>query len=619
MHISKPFLSLTAAAFMGFAATIQAQVRDVSFTLSPTVGYTLWDSDLNLGNSPYYGLRAGFGIGPLLEIRAAYEQSFDIKAKLRGSSWGALQDLSDKLEASSANIRRIGGDLKLNLWNSTILSPYVTAGAGVMRFKYDDVQTAANQSDEQLYGVLGAGAKINLGRRMVLSLEARNYLFNVSPGNQYLAAGSSANGVLSNWTGQLSLDFYFGGTNYSNDAVSRAYRNVFTDGFRGLKWVIEPGIAHINFNNESPLADQWLVGASAGVDFNSLMGLRGFYYTSTQTPDKLNLKLDSKLQMYGAELLARLNQPRGVTPYLTIGGGYLNIADNYNHGTGITTPKSGWMAKAGLGVEIPLHRIVALYGSANALLLEQENPALNQLTSTSAVKINMMYQMGLRFNIGRKANGQKTYQTLLANQQTAQQAELNRWRANYERQLAELRAARDEAQAVQDHAAVAQIEAESQRVERQLRATTLEAERIDSLKLGAQPAATAPTADTKMVALTPAQLDQLVARVVQAAKSPSAVPYAQPAQGQLSEIDRLILLSLMPQLNPQGNKQVEQLMLQQILALPSTPNQTVPAEVTPKSVERRIQQLEEVARRLQLENDELRQRLDNNADAKSNK
>ena len=66
-----------------------------------------------------------------------------------------------------------------------ILTPYVTAGAGVMKMKYDDAAVSKNYEEKQLYTALGAGLKINLSKRVALALEAKDYIFNVDHNNRF--------------------------------------------------------------------------------------------------------------------------------------------------------------------------------------------------------------------------------------------------------------------------------------------------------------------------------------------------------------------------------------------------------------------------------------------------
>ena len=50
--MKKLSLVLCATMLAGIGSKAMAQVQDVSFTVAPVVGYTHWDSKLNLGVSP---------------------------------------------------------------------------------------------------------------------------------------------------------------------------------------------------------------------------------------------------------------------------------------------------------------------------------------------------------------------------------------------------------------------------------------------------------------------------------------------------------------------------------------------------------------------------------------
>ena len=400
--MKKTILSALAALALISPLHTQAQVSDVSVIVSPTAGYTFWNNQLNVGNSAFYGARVGFGFGPILELRANYERSFDLKGKLQGVRWNVANEFATKLENSAITYERMGGDLKLNLWNNARLTPYVIGGAGVLKFHYDDVVQAGRRvHEEQLYGNVGAGLKINFTPRVAFSLEARNLFFNASPNSPYTATES--NKTLQNWSALASLDFYLGGAPAAKDEVSRAYRQTFSGGFRGLRFVAEPSAAYLNFRENSNFGDSWLVGVSAGVDFTTLVGVRGFYYRATNTPGALSTKLNGGLNIYGGNLITRLN------------AGYLNVDDKYsNNDPRFVNAKSGWFALGGGGLEVPLHRVVSAFGSAEAMLMEQDNPKLTDASSPSSINVNWMYRFGLRFNLGLKAkNGSAVYQKMI--------------------------------------------------------------------------------------------------------------------------------------------------------------------------------------------------------------
>lgn len=529
---------------------MQAQVSDVSVIVSPTAGYTFWNKQLNVGNSAFYGARVGFGFGPILELRGNYERSFDLKGKLQGTGWNVANEFAGKLENSKITYERIGGDLKLNLnlWNNARFTPYVIGGAGVLKFHYDDVVNAGHRvHEEQLYGNVGAGLKINIVPRVAFTLEARNVFFNAAPSSQYVVAGT--NNTLQNWSGLASLDFYLGGAPAAKDEVSRAYRQTFSGGFRGLRFVVEPSAAYLNFRDNSNFGDTWMLGLSAGVDFSTLVGVRGFYYRATDKPDGLSTKLDGGLSIYGANLLTRLNVPRGVTPYLSLGAGYLNVDDKYSqHDARFANAKSGWFALGGGGLEVPLHRMVSAFGSAEAMLMEQENPKLTEAANPSSIKVNWMYRMGLRFNLGLKAkNGTATYQKLV-------QAERDRMLVKEKMQ----QVAVDSAERVRVDTAVVHDEVKTRTaVVADTAGVVIEATPLVPAKVKS----TLPLQTTgNVILLNEEQLARIVQRVLQATQPTQVQPAS--SYSSMSDFDKILLIMAL------RNNAVPQQVLPQYFSMP---------------------------------------------------
>ncbi|WP_298524808.1 outer membrane beta-barrel protein [uncultured Porphyromonas sp.] len=604
--MKKLSLVLSAALLTGIGSQALAQVQDVSFTVAPVAGYTHWDKKLNLGDAPYWGVRAGFGFGPLFEVRGLYERSFDLKGKLQSKEnpkW--LQDWADKLEESNVDITRYGGELKLNLWSNAFLTPYLTAGGGVMKFAYTGKSAAGLPTDykeEQIYGAGGLGLKFNLGRRVSLSFEGKDLIFNVNQNNRYLAEPASAGKQLHNWTGQASLDIYFGGSTYRpTDAVSRAYRNLYTGGFRGLKFVLEPGVAYADFAQATGLEDQWFVGGSAGVDFSSIFGLRGFYYAATKKPGTLDLNLNNELRMYGGNFLARLNMPLGLTPYLNLGAGYLEVTKKFVPTIAGAEPKSGLFLFGGGGLEIPLHKYVALHGSINAMLTERANPDITKVTDPADVKVSTFYQAGVRFNFGRSSrDGRALYQSYsdaqtqseVARLQEANLEELNALRAQYDSRIKKLNAELAEAVSRRDTVTVTRVLQEKSEVNSRI--SDVE-NQTTQLAIQPQPAYVAPAyvaPDQRSVTLTKAQFDLLVDQVVSDLKRTKAAPVSAPefSGSSFSDLDKILLLNALYR-SPYAQMPMQQLhpyYHQQPQACPSQQAQPQVASADPAKVDANI-------------------------------
>lgn len=407
---------LMASAFAGSNAT--AQVRDVSVMVSPYASYNWWNSNIALKNSPFIGARVGFGFGPFFEIRANYEQSINLKNALQDKDWNPLnEEALKKLDGMDMTISRVGGEAKVNLLGNSAVTPYLTAGAGVQVLDYnpfkvedkDAIIEEAKVKDKQLYYTLGAGVKLRISDRMAFSMEARNLGFNMNANNSFINHYGDMKDLdkkkYGNWSALASFDFYLGGNAApGTHQLGDRYASLFSDGFRGMKFVLEPGVQYVDFRNKTGLSDQWFLGGSAGVDFSSLVGLRAFYYQATKEPNKLSFDFNKDLKMYGANFIARLNYPRGIVPYLRFGAGYLdrnNLIESKDKEQAKENFKShDLFGMLGAGIEIPISRWFALFGNADALLMTANDQKVESVSTPEDIAVNIGYTAGLRINLG---------------------------------------------------------------------------------------------------------------------------------------------------------------------------------------------------------------------------
>ena len=407
---------LMASALAGSNAN--AQVRDVSVMVSPYASYNWWNSNIALKNSPFVGARVGFGFGPFFEIRANYEQSINLKNALQDKDWNPLnEEALQKLEGMDMTISRVGGEAKVNLLGNSAVTPYLTAGAGVQVLDYnpfkvenkDAIIEEAKVKDKQLYYTLGAGVKLRITDRMAFSMEARNLGFNMNANNSFINHYGDMKDLdkkkYGNWSALASFDFYLGGNAApGSHQLGGRYASLFSDGFRGMKFVLEPGVQYVDFRNKTGLSDQWFLGGSAGVDFSSLVGLRAFYYQATKEPNKLSFDFNKDLKMYGANFIARLNYPRGIVPYLRFGAGYLdrnNLIESKDKEEAKKNFKShDLFGMLGAGIEIPISRWFALFGNADALLMTANNQKVESVSTPEDIAVNIGYTAGLRINLG---------------------------------------------------------------------------------------------------------------------------------------------------------------------------------------------------------------------------
>ena len=411
----------------------KAQVKDASITVGGGVEYQFLDKALNIDNAMLWGVRAGFGFGPIVELRGVYDRSFGIKSKLNGSEWNIDPVFQDKMTERKIDIERYGAELKFNLLDGYILAPYVLVGGGIQNMKYElpiaDDKIEMMKTDH-LYFSGALGFKINLAPRVALNLSG-NYLgFRTDLLNPYVNLAKANEKVdkhglalMNNFSARAGLSVYLGGYDpRGGNEVSRAYRDFFSNGFRGMVFTIEPSMLYMDFNQNSywNSRDSWFYGGQVGVDFNNTFGVRGFYYQAGQRGKKPNFKFDNERAIYGGYFTGRLNLPRGVTPYVNLGAGYLD-AKLSEEATELDKANlhDVVFAMAGLGLEVPLFRYVSVFGSANFIAHPAPGVKTASITNKSEILAkNMAYQFGVRFNLGKPA---RHYQFDTEEDQTTQE------------------------------------------------------------------------------------------------------------------------------------------------------------------------------------------------------
>ena len=417
--MNKKILLLCTAlvALLSFSGA-KAQVKDASITVGGGFQYEFLDDALNIDNAMLWGVRAGFGFGPIVELRGVYDRSFGIKSKLNGSEWNIDPVFQDKMTERRIDIERYGAELKFNLLDGYILAPYLLVGGGVQNMKYElpiaDDKIEMMKTDH-LYFSGALGFKVNLSRRIALNLSGKYLGFRTDLLNPYVNLAKASDKVdkhglalMNNFSAQAGLSFYLGGYNpMGSNEVSRAYRDFFSNGFRGMVFTVEPSLLYMDFNENSywNSRDSWFYGGQVGLDFNNTFGVRGFYYQAGKPGKKLDFDFDKERAMYGGYFTGRLNLPRGVTPYVNLGAGYLD-AKLSEEATELDKANlhDVVFGMAGVGLEVPLFRYISLFGSANFIAHPAPGVKTASVTKKSEIVAkNVAYQVGVRFNLGKPA------------------------------------------------------------------------------------------------------------------------------------------------------------------------------------------------------------------------
>lgn len=400
---------------------LRAQIKDISFTLSPVGEYTWFDDKSGLSDAFLIGGKLGFGFGEYVELRGIYFRSLDLNTSF--DNFGLPNYSQGMLAKRNLTLTRWGGEFKANIGTGS-LNPYLTLGTGVQTIDLDE-----GEDFDQIYASAGLGIKFNAGDRTTFSLEGKNTTYNFNAGENFLTDTERAlfglSGAdfsrerLSNWSVQGAVQFYLGGREPGTlSELDQAYLNKFRGGFKGLQFVLEPGGQYVNFDNSSSFRDTWMLGTYGGIDFNEFIGIRAFYFHATQN-EEISFDFDP-LRMYGMEFRARLNDGSGVTPFIILGGGYLNPYSDYVGRDNLASDGTAF-ATGGLGLDIPLSPNVAIIGGVRAMLTSGEG--IEDITVTDDLQTHLMYNAGLKFTLGkRSASPQAVYQRNLNRELDSQQA-----------------------------------------------------------------------------------------------------------------------------------------------------------------------------------------------------
>lgn len=397
-------VTLLALGLLGaFAPVARAQVKGISYSISPVGEYLDWEKNTGISNGFLVGGHLGFGFGEFVELRGTYLQSLDMKRNFGPLDLKELKGV--ELSQPGIDVTRWGGDLKLNLSRGSVV-PFLTAGTGVQTFKSDSLATYKN-----IYVSLGGGLQFVLADRYTLGIQAVNTSFNDSPvRNLTTAAERDANGLavadydnelLKNWSVRASLSFYLGGRRPGElTEMDQAYLNNFSG---GLSLPIEITAGQLDFAKALPYANTKFVGAATGFNFGPYVGLRGYYWRAMDTDYFSSF---DRLSVYGGEGKFKLANGQGLTPSINVGGGVIDALKGYEVDGVALDEKNRPFVSGGLGLDIPFGRSFKLTAYGKALLTS--NDPLENATDPDELATSWAYGLSANLILG---NGVKKVQT----------------------------------------------------------------------------------------------------------------------------------------------------------------------------------------------------------------
>ena len=386
-------------------APLQAQTA-VTYSLGPVGEGVRWDDSAGLSDAFFYGGEVGLRFGSRMEASGLYLRGNEVEtnfADFTGEPTLVNQGLGDVMPRE-VDVQRYGGRLQLNL-NSGSITPYLDLGTGIIRF-----EPSALESSQSIYVAPGVGLILSSTGGYTLSAAGDLLAYRYNPADFLSELDAET-------TGQERADFdtrtVYSPSLRTSLAIrlggpapprSTAPRRSLPGGRHTPRFFVEPFYGQVNFNdNLSFSREQPVAGLTVGTEIGSYVTLSGFYWRGTQDEEVLDTELPDAfddIQLYGGEADLRLNTSyaRGFVPYLTLGGGYVDVFGSYQGRSALTRPEDRFFAIAGGGLEVPLFSALRLNAGVRTLVMSQQE--LSTLQDPDRIHASPLYTVGLEFSLG---------------------------------------------------------------------------------------------------------------------------------------------------------------------------------------------------------------------------
>ncbi|WP_411279369.1 outer membrane beta-barrel protein [Gemmatimonas sp.] len=380
-------LATTAAVALvaSIAVAPATSAQGVRFTLSPSAEYTWWDKSLGIEDAPFYGGRFGADFGSLLSVSGYYHRATALGVTRDSLRSAGVRQLGPRRTTTDAST--FGGNLAIRLSTGRI-APFLSAGAGVMRFEADSVERQ-DQINYRYGGGIQYDATPNI-RAMVMLEDSR---FRLAPGTLFTST-TGGNSLAerrvtrSNWTASAGLGIAIGG---ALDEETRD--NERTDRWSIGSVPLEAFAGRLDFDDKS-LPRQALVGVRTGIDVGQFVGLRAFYWQGRSG----NLRDKQPMESYGGEAQFNFTRSRGPSPFIVLGAGRLDFGEDYRDTQGRARDAETALI-AGAGVAFRLTDNFRLNVAVRDYVRGPQD--LDSIATTDQLTNNLMYTVGLGFDLGR--------------------------------------------------------------------------------------------------------------------------------------------------------------------------------------------------------------------------
>ena len=397
------FLLFLLAFCLALPAT--AQVTGISYTAAPVGVRAFPGDDTGLSNGSLVGGALGLSFGEYLEVSGVYLRGSGFETEFSGFDTDAatLATLQAQAEGFDVDLTQYGTRLRLTVGRGSLL-PFVVAGTGIL-----NIDNGASEA-EAIYAEAGAGLTFAFQDRYTLTVEGVRQGYRYNPYAAFdlgttagLPSTSGLNDVQRAFTNSVvaTARIYLGGR--GRGALTDTDRAV-RDQLRRPRLFVQPTYGTLQFSDDlAGLPDQQpMLGVQAGLDFGPYVGLRGFYMRATAEDELFGDPTSFRdLSLVGGELNFRFSTELagGLTPFLLLGGGYMDVGSDYRAGgTLFSAPEGRYFAMGGGGVDLALGQALRLKGGVRALLMSNDD--VDQVADPASIYTSLMPTLGVEFSLG---------------------------------------------------------------------------------------------------------------------------------------------------------------------------------------------------------------------------
>jgi len=340
-------LVLACAAPLCIVDRAHAQPEGVSYTLTPTFDVVQWDDEIGLDDTELYGGRLGISFGRMVSLQGFYLARNGVRTRFATLDPPLVgEDVVDR----KLDVSNYGVDVTLSLGAGRVV-PFLRGGGGILSFN-----PAQGDAIRQIAMKAGGGMRFGF-RRFQAEVFAEDSAFRIdrlqlvepAPGWGFLP-DREADRIRHNLSMGAGLTFFLGGTRESRlSETDRALLDRYRQGLSGLSIPVEPFVGRLDFHENLPLDNQYLIGLRTGFDFGRLFGLRGYYWRGVND----DFDKTVPIQSWGGEARFNLNSGQGAVPYLVTGVGQLDFMEDFCRVCGVAPDdKTMLILGGGLGFRL---------------------------------------------------------------------------------------------------------------------------------------------------------------------------------------------------------------------------------------------------------------------------